>query len=316
MQFRLLLRAWTIALFGFACEGASDLDGSALDAHTRMDAGSYCTGYCRDLVDCLGQRSQDELTNRHGPSTCRPNGVEPDVCVSLCENAQSEARRCSSCAEQCDVVCLSRFCDLTGNRLQQVGAESLECWVGETEPESKCMLEQPDPTYAVIETKPDNQFIRELLRYDGLSTVTATVPLTLATPETSFVIQTSLPPLDISVGDQLQLEAEIQCPFWCSSAFVLRTVSGELLQAGWLLRRPLPVPEFEITFVPSQCLSTTSFGLQGLAFDARVDGRVVASGSSADLASLRFHNTFVSRFSLWLNDTPNDRILGAIEKIQ
>ena len=127
-------------------------------------------------------------------------------------------------------------------------AECENCFPSNTE---ACAFGTAAVTLTATPAPPQGSF-----GFDGVATVTQTIPLTLALDERSIAIGDVTTALE--VGDQVDVSLSGFCPFWCDMSIVIADTNGFLL-AAWdtTSMASVEVPGWVVTYSDENCVLLT-----------------------------------------------------------
>jgi hypothetical protein len=272
------------------------------------DAGVFtCADFCAAYDQCLLAETREQLRRHGADPTCVTESPGLAECASTCE-AEEASAACLRCEAMCTLNCNSD-CEL---KRPTNGRWALEmnqsCWYGRGRPAESCSSYESITSFSGS-VRPDGPLGRfDQISYVGTATVVSTNPLRLRTPDGAvFVVEfEGLSSANLVPDELVQFEFAGACPWWCSTAFVLRTASGALLAAGWSGREPLEMPELTLAYGARACVGASWAYSHAIDLELTADEALIPVGTMVDVAGLRVANgRSVVHYAIIATDHPS-----------
>lgn len=278
-----------------------------------------CPRFCELLSDCQLTETRRQLAQHGGDVRCVTETPGLTECASVCE-AEAPSGECLRCQSPCSRPNCDALC---GSSRPADGRAPLilnqSCWFGGARPSEACSAQSFEPR-ASGSIRPDGPLgPHASIDYVGTASVVSLDPLRLRSAEGELlVVEAEVPGFAaLAPGQTVRLEAAAECPWGCSSAFVLRAADGALVAAGWSGRAPLALTELELRYEPAACVGAPWAYSRAIDLELVAGDAVVPLRGELEVEGLRVANgQSVLHYAIIATDHPPVWLEGLIQPVR
>ncbi len=288
-----------------------------------------CQSWCQNFLSCRKDQAALELEGRDLMAQCTyadPAAALAECmrqCPTLVIRDVAPSEECLSCGAQAADVCTTQSscteaCPDPPRIERLIDPIELACG-SEASPASPPPACAETTYYGLGLTKePEPRS-----GYVGPAVVEDRSPLLLRTPEGIEIraVLGGLPSANVQVGQTVDVELTVVCPFWCEERLVLKRPGGTWFYAAWSGGRSTTptLPGLQLTHQTSACRPRGSdcFNAVGLDLIATSSAgeRQISAGQQVVLGGLTITHAYgEARFEVGCTDVPGESLVGAVRR--